>query len=175
MAFVTLDKEKLADNYHYLDTLFKQKGIKWSVVSKMLCGNKTYLDVLLKLGVKEVCDSRVTNLKRIKAINPEVETAYIKPPPKRSVRKIVEFADVSFNTEFETIKLLSDAAVEQNKTHKVIIMIELGELREGVMREDFMDFYAKVFELPNIEVIGIGTNLTCMYGVLPNHDKLIQL
>ena len=175
MAFVTLDTDKLAHNYQYLDNLFASKGVKWSVVSKLLCGNKTYLDVLLKLGVKEVCDSRVTNLKRIKSINPEVETAYIKPPPKRSIRKIVEYADVSFNTEYETIKLLSDAAVQQNKTHKVIIMIELGELREGVMREDFMDFYAKVFELPNIEVIGIGTNLTCMYGVLPNHDKLIQL
>lgn len=175
MAFVTLDATKLKDNYNYLDSLFKKHDVKWSVVSKMLCGNNTYLDVLLKLGATEVCDSRVTNLKRLKAINPEVETAYIKPPPKRSIRKVVEFADVSFNTEFETIKLLSEAAVAQNKIHKVIIMIELGELREGVMREDFVGFYAKVFELPNIEVIGIGTNLTCMYGVLPNHDKLIQL
>lgn len=175
MAFVTLDSDKLKGNYEYLDALFKEHNIKWTVVSKLLCGNRTYLDVLLKLGVKEVCDSRVTNLKRIKTLNPEVETAYIKPPPKRSIRKIVEYADVSFNTEYETIKLLSEAAVAQNKLHKVIIMIELGELREGVMREDFMEFYAKVFELPNIEVIGIGTNLTCMYGVLPNHDKLVQL
>src|SRR5690606_27059560 len=35
--------------------------------------------------------------------------------------------------------------------------------------------YGTVFELPNIEVVGLGTNLTCMYGVLPSHDKLIQL
>lgn len=175
MAFVTLDKGKLADNYHYLDNLFAQNNVKWSPVTKMLCGNKDYLNVLLELGLKEVCDSRITNLKRVKELNPEVETAYIKPPPKRSIKKIVQYADVSFNTEFETIKLLSNEAVKQDKLHKIIIMIELGELREGVMREDFMDFYARVFELPNIEVIGIGTNLTCMYGVLPNHDKLIQL
>lgn len=175
MAFVTLNTDKLAANYRYLDGLFEKNGVKWSVVTKLLCGNKKYLEVLLALGVKEVCDSRVSNLRRIKSINPDVETAYIKPPPKRSIRKIVEYADVSFNTEFETIRLLSEAAVQQGKTHKVIIMIELGELREGVMRGDFIDFYAKVFELPNIEVIGIGTNLTCMYGVLPNHDKLIQL
>ena len=175
MAFVTLDKEKLAHNYKYLCKVFEENGVKWSPVTKMLCGNKDYLKVLLDLGVKEVCDSRVSNLKRIKEINPEVETAYIKPPPKRSIRKIVEYADVSCNTEYDTIKLLSEEAVKQNKLHKVIIMIELGELREGVMRENFMEFYAAVFELPNIEVIGIGTNLTCMYGVLPNHDKLIQL
>lgn len=175
MAFVTLDKEKLAHNYKYLCKVFKDNGVKWSPVTKMLCGNKDYLKVLLDLGVKEVCDSRISNLKRIKEINPSVETAYIKPPPKRSIRQIVEYADVSCNTEYETIKLLSSEAVRQDKLHKIIIMIELGELREGVMRDNFMEFYGKVFELPNIEVIGIGTNLTCMYGVLPNHDKLIQL
>lgn len=175
MAFVTLDAAKLKDNYTYIDNVFKENKVKWSPVSKMMCGNRAFLDVLLRLGIDEVCDSRVTNLKRLKALNPDIETAYIKPPPRRSVKSIIEFADVSFNTEYETIKLLSEEAVKQNKLHKIIIMIELGELREGVMRDDFMDFYAKVFELPNIEVIGIGTNLTCMYGVLPNHDKLIQL
>ncbi|TSA23410.1 alanine/ornithine racemase family PLP-dependent enzyme, partial [bacterium] len=81
----------------------------------------------------------------------------------------------SMNTEFETIKMLSDEAIKQNKTHKVIIMIELGELREGVMGEDFMAFYESIFKLENIKVVGIGANLTCLYGVLPNHDKLIQL
>lgn len=175
MAFITLDAKKLKENYEHLENLMTQHGIKLSLVSKMLCGNEKYLDVLLKLGAPQVCDSRVTNLKMIKELSPETETIYIKPPPKRSLRKIVEYADISFNTEYETIKLLSEEAKAQGKVHKIVIMIELGELREGVMRDDFMDFYGKVFELPNIEVVGIGANLTCMYGVLPNHDKLIQL
>jgi predicted amino acid racemase len=79
------------------------------------------------------------------------------------------------NTEIETIKLLSKEAKRQNKIHKIIIMIELGELREGVLGEDFMDFYESIFKLQNIKVVGIGANLSCLYGVLPNHDKLIQL
>lgn len=54
-------------------------------------------------------------------------------------------------------------------------MIELGELREGVNRSDIMEFYEKVFELPNIEVIGLRSNLGCMYGIEPNYDKLLQL
>lgn len=175
MAFITLDTKKLKDNYNYLDGLFTENNIKWSVVSKMLCGNRNYLEVLLSLGVKQICDSRVANLKIIKSIEPNVETVYIKPAARRMISKVVAYADISFNTEYETIKLLSACAVEQNKLHKIVIMIELGELREGVLREDFIDFYEKVFKLPNIEVVGIGANLTCMYGVLPNHDKLIQL
>src|SRR5690606_40110640 len=63
----------------------------------------------------------------------------------------------------------------QDKLHKIMIMIDLGELREGVMREDFIKFYESIFQLKNIEVIGLGTNLSCLYGVLPNSDKLIQL
>ncbi len=175
MAFITIDIEKLKSNFDYLNTLFIKQEIEWSIVSKMLCGNRMYLTELLKFDIRQVSDSRVSNLKMIKEIKPSIETIYIKPPAKRAVKSIVQYADISMNTEIETIKLLSEEAKNQNKIHKVIIMIELGELREGIMREDLIEFYSKVFNLSNIEVIGIGTNLSCLYGVLPNHDKLIQL
>lgn len=175
MAFVTLDVKKLKSNFDYLNILFKKNGIKWSIVSKMLSGNKTFLTELLKFDINQICDSRVSNLKEIKSINPKIETIYIKPPPKRSIKSVVKYADISMNTEIETIKLLSKEAKKQNKTHKIIIMIELGELREGVLGHDFIDFYDSIFKLENIQIVGIGTNLSCLYGVLPNHDKLIQL
>lgn len=175
MAFITLDQEKLAHNYQYLDALFAKHQIEWAVVSKMLCGSRSFLEALLSLGMKQVCDSRISHLKLIKEIRPDVETIYIKPPALQTIPHVVAYADISCNTEFETILRLSEEAVRQGRTHRIIIMIELGELREGVLRDELVDFYERVFELPGIEVIGIGANLTCMYGVLPNHDKLIQL
>jgi len=175
MAFVTLDIKKLKSNFDYLNTLFKKNGIEWSIVSKVLSGNKLFLTELLKFNIKQVCDSRISNLKEIKSINPNIETIYIKPPAKRSISNVVKYADISMDTEIETIKLLSKEAKKQSKTHKIIIMIELGELREGVLGEDFIDFYESIFKLENIQVVGIGANLSCLYGVLPNHDKLIQL
>lgn len=175
MAYITLDTGKLKSNFEYLNTLFKKQNIQWSVVTKLLCGNKEYLQNLLKFDISQICDSRVSNLQMIKQINPGIETIYIKPPAKRAVKSIVKYADISMNTEIETIKLLSEEAQKQNKIHKIIIMVELGELREGIMRDDLIDFYYNVFNLKNIEVVGIGTNLSCLYGVLPNHDKLIQL
>lgn len=175
MAFITMNTQKLKENYNHLDQLFGQHHIEWAIVAKMLCGNKKYLEQLIDLGIQQICDSRIDNLRMIKSITPDIETIFIKPPAKRNAAKIVAYADISFNTELETILLLSEEAVRQQKIHKIVIMIELGELREGVMREQFIDFYRQVFSLPGIEVAGIGTNLTCMYGVLPNHDKLIQL
>lgn len=175
MAYIELNRKKLQHNYRFLDKLFKKYNIDWGVVTKMLCGNKTFLKEVLSLGTKEVHDSRISNLKVIKSLDPQVQTVYIKPPPKRSIRSIVKYADVSFNTSFATIKLISDEAVKQKKKHKIIIMVEMGDLREGVMGDNLVNFYSRVFELPNIEVIGLGANLNCLNGVMPTHDKLIQL
>ncbi len=175
MAYIVLNREKLAHNFTFLNKLFRKHKIKWAVVSKILCGNKAYIKEVIDLGIKQICDSRVSNLKVIKDIDPRVETVYIKPPAKRSLKNIIKYADISINTEFATIKLLNEEAKKVNKTHKIMIMIEMGELREGVMWDEFIDFYESVFNLSNIEVIGIGTNLSCLYGVLPNQDKLIQL
>ncbi len=175
MAFIILYRNKLRQNYEYLDRLFEKHDIEWGIVSKLLCGNKDYLQELIDLGCKEIHDARISNLRSIKELDESVQTVYIKPPARRILKSVVQYADVSFNTEFSTIKKLSDEAIRQEKTHKVIIMIEMGDLREGVMGSELIDFFAKVFDLPNIKIAGIGTNLNCMYGVMPSEDKLIQL
>lgn len=175
MAYIKLYRTKLQENHIFLSDLFKTRNIEWGVVSKILCGNVIYLKELIALGVKEIHDSRISNLKKVKKLNPDIQTVYIKPPAKLSIQRIIEFADVSFNTEIFTIKLLSEEAIRQNKTHKIIIMIEMGDLREGVIGEELIQFYGEVLQMPNIEVRGIGTNLNCLSGVMPTQDKLIQL
>lgn len=175
MAFISLDTDKLISNYERLNKLFVKKDIDWAIVTKLLCGSEVFLEELLKLPCDQVCDSRIRHLEAIKRIKPEIETIYIKPPAEESVEEIVKYADISMNTQIETIKLLSEEAVRQDKVHRIIITIEMGELREGVMGDDVIDFYEKVFRLDHIEVVGLATNLACLYGVLPNNDKLIQL
>ena len=175
MAFIKLYKKKLEENYKFLDHIFKSRNIQWGVVSKLLCGNTIYLKEIIALGVREIHDSRISNLKKIKTLDSDIQTVYIKPPAKRSIEKIVRFADISFNTEIYTIQLLSDEAVKQKKIHKIIIMIEMGDLREGVLGEELIAFYGTILKMPNIEISGIGTNLNCLSGVMPTQDKLIQL
>lgn len=175
MAYIELYKNKLKHNFEFLRKLVTDQNKEMAVVSKMLCGNKLYIKELINLGAKEICDSRISNLKVVKEINPKVETVYIKPPAKKSIKSIVKYADASFNSSFETIKLLSEEALNQKKIHKIIIMIEMGDLREGIMGENLLDFYEDIFKLRGIKVTGIGTNLNCLSGVLPSQDKLIQL
>lgn len=175
MAYLKLRRKSLAHNYQFIANQLDKEGIEWGVVSKLLCGNKTFLQELIKLGVKEIHDSRISNLKTVKKMDPTLQTVYIKPPAKKAIKNVVSYADVSFNTELETIRLLSEEAKRQDKLHKIIIMIEMGDLREGVLGDQLVGFYGKIFELPNITVVGLGTNLNCLYGVMPSQDKLIQL
>jgi predicted amino acid racemase len=175
VAYIELNRAALKQNFEVLNKMFVQQNIEWCPVTKMLSGVDKYLELVVENGAKQIADARVSNLQKIKKIAPSVETIYIKPPAKQSIHRIVKFADVSCNTEFQTIKWLSEEAVKQNKTHGVIIMIEMGDLREGVMGEDLLNFYKNIFELPNITVKGIGTNLNCLHGVMPSQDKLVQL
>ncbi|MCC9135324.1 alanine racemase [Pontibacter silvestris] len=175
MAVLRLYRDKLKQNYNHINQVFQDEGIDWGVVTKLLCGNELFLKEVLDLGVVEVHDSRVSNLKTIKEMAPDVQTVYIKPAPKKSISDIIQYADVSFQTELDIIRLLSEEAVRQRKLHKIIIMIEMGDLREGVMGDELLNFYEKVFELPGISVIGLGANFNCLYGVMPTQDKLIQL
>jgi ornithine racemase len=165
MASLTLNLEKLKINYEFLKNLFEEKEVTWGVVSKLLCGNKLFLQELINLGIREIHDSRISNLAMVKRLNRSIQTVYIKPVSKKNVSQMVEFADVSLNSELETIRMISEEAVRQDKLHKIIIMVETGDLREGVMGENLVDFYEEIFELPKIDVI----------GVMPSTDKLIQL
>lgn len=175
MAILTLNRDSLRHNHQFLEELFEHSAAEWGVVTKLLCGHRTFIREVLALGIKEVHDSRVSNLKLIKELAPDVQTVYIKPAPKRSIPAIIRYADVSLQTDIESLKLLSIEAQKQKKIHKVIIMVEMGDLREGVMGERLIDFYEAAFELPMLDFIGLGTNLNCLHGIMPSQDKLIQL
>ncbi|MGC9314606.1 MAG: alanine racemase [bacterium] len=179
MAELIIDTEKIIGNIEKLNDFLGGRGIEWSLVVKVLSGHKPTLEKILShpsiKGVHSICDTRLSNLHTIKDISPDIVTMYIKPPAHDSVTTVVKNADISFNSAYETIEKLSEEAGKLGKTHRVLIMIEMGELREGILRENLVEFYKKTFELPNIHVNGIGTNLGCMYGVEPNYDKLIQL
>src|SRR5665648_885674 len=106
MAYLKLYKDNLKHNYDYLEKHFVKNNISWGVVTKLLCGNKLYLKELMKLGVKEMLDTRISNIKNIKSLDPEIQTVYIKPPAKRSIPNVIKYVDVSFNTDYIPLKCL---------------------------------------------------------------------
>jgi ornithine racemase len=179
MSELVIHSNRIKSNIKSLSDYFESKDIIWSLVTKVFSGDLEFLEEILTPDVVEkissIGDSRLTSLKNLRQVNPELKTIYIKPPAEIYAEDVVKYATISLNSSYRTIKALNREAEKQNKVHQVIIMIELGELREGVNRSDILGFYEKVFGLKNIDVIGIGSNLGCMYGVEPTYDKLFQL
>lgn len=179
MAELVIKSNKIIKNVEKLTELIQKQRVEWTLIVKILSGHKQFLSELLThpLATKlhSIGDSRVSGLKAIKDINPNIVTMYIKPPPIVFAKGVVKYADISLNSSLRTIWALNEEAKKQDKIHRIIIMIEMGELREGVIRDKVLSFYQSVFDMENIKVEGIGTNLGCMYGVQPTYDKLLQL
>jgi predicted amino acid racemase len=146
-----------------------------TVVTKALCGHEQALGEVHRLGVYSMGDSRLANLQAIAGAVPGVETWYLRPPHRSAIPEIVSLSDVSLNTELSVIKELNEEAARQDRLHHVIIMVELGDLREGILPGSLIKLYREVFDLPHIEVLGIGANLGCLTGCVPNIDQLMQL
>jgi predicted amino acid racemase len=89
--------------------------------------------------------------------------------------RVVKFADVSCNTEIEVIRQLSVAARKAGRSHRVLLMVELGDLREGIMPDDLVQIAEETIGLANISLEGIGTNLACRSGVSPGVDNMAKL
>ncbi len=179
MARLKIHIDRLTDNIEKITQLMDEHEKQWSLVVKVLGTDRAVMEKILShhsiRGTHSIAVSQWKSLKIVKDIDPNLRTLYIKPPALANVPKIVRYADISLNSSLATIQALSKEAVKQGKEHQILVMIEMGELREGINREGLIPFYKRVFRLPNIKVIGIGTNLGCMYGIQPTYDKLIQL
>lgn len=179
MAELVIRSDSIIQNVNKLNQFLVKHNVQWSLVVKVLSGHKDFLRKLVfhpvVKNLHSIADSRLTGLRVIKEINPEITTMYVKPPAIDIISSIVKYADISLNSSFRTIDALNAEAKKLGKKHRVIIMIELGELREGIIRDNVLDFYKKIFEMENIVIEGIGSNLGCMYGVQPTYDKLLQL
>ncbi|MEA1980699.1 MAG: alanine racemase, partial [candidate division Zixibacteria bacterium] len=175
MNRVTIDLQKLRHNIKIIKGWMRKHEASWTVVTKVLCGHTDTLRALQLLGIRSMGDSRLANLQAIEKLFPDFESWYLRVADPSSVQNVVSLSDVSLNSEIQVIHELNKQAQLLNKKHSIIIMIELGDLREGILPGSLIKFYETVFELSNIEVIGIGANLGCLAGAVPNIDQFTQL
>ena len=99
----------------------------------------------------------------------------LRSPALSEVEETVRFTDISLNTEPRIISALSAASVAQKHTHQIVLMAELGDLREGLLAQDLITVARYCQTLPGIELVGIGTNLACFGGVKPALENMDEL
>lgn len=130
-----------------------------------------------KGGAQIIASSRLEQLEDAKAAGIKKPMMLIRIPMLTEVERTIRIADISLNSEVEVLEKLNEEAKKQGKIHKVILMADLGDLREGFWDKDEMVEVAYWVEndLDNLELLGVGTNVGCYGSISPTVDKLEEL
>ena len=170
-----IDLDKIHHNTRTLVGLLADRGISVTGVTKATLGSQKIAGTLLRAGVSALGDSRIENIEAMRRAGVPGAMTLIRSPMVSQAERVVTHADVSFNTELDVISKLSSAARRARRTHGIVLMVELGDLREGIMPGDLEDTVRETLRFPNIAIKGIGTNLACHSGVAPDAKNMAEL
>lgn len=172
---IIADLDQLRENMERMIALCHGQGLTAALVSKCVCADARIAAVMAETGADFLADSRVQNLARLPRSKPRYLLRVAQPS---EVDDVVCHAEVSQQSEPYTVRLLGDAAARQGRRHKVVLMIDMGDLREGVPFFDMEGVHAlaeAVIACPALELYGVGVNMTCFGGVLPSQENLSGL
>jgi predicted amino acid racemase len=170
-----IDLGKIQHNARTLVERLASRGISVTGVTKSTLGSPEIAHAMLLAGVSDLGDSRIENIEAMRRAHVTARVILIRSPMLSQAKRVVTNADVSFNSEIEVVRSLSREAQKMGRAHAVVLMVELGDLREGIMPADLLAAVRETLSLPNIVLKGIGTNLACRSGASPDDRNMGEL
>lgn len=170
-----IDLSKIRQNTRVLVDCLKPRGISVTGVTKAVCGDPRIAKAMLAGGAIGLADARMANVERLRQAGITCPVLMIRSPMLSQVEKIVSSCDASCNTETGIIASLAAAALRQGTNHEIILMVEMGDLREGIMPEDLTDIALQVTRTPGVLLRGIGANFACLAGPAPTAEDMASL
>ena len=162
---------KIKQNAAYLTEFCGMNGIEVMGITKGVCALTAVVNAMLAGGVKKLGDSRLQNIEWMRKAGIKVPIYLIRIPMLSEIDKLVELADGSLNSELEVICAISERAASLGKKHNVILMVDVGDLREGVMPEEAVNVVGEIIDLPGIILEGLGTNMGCYGGIKASFEN----
>jgi ornithine racemase len=172
---IEIDLGKIYRNTKQLKDMFLSKGISMMGVTKGVMGSPQVAAAMTAAGADFLADSRIENIKKIRDAGIQNTLVLIRTPSMSNLKQVVKYADISLNSELDIIRLLSEEAKTQNKIHRILLMVDLGDLREGILPEDMEQTFLTLLAFDGIKPVGIGTNLGCIGAILPDQKKMDEL
>lgn len=174
-ARATLSVDLTAIEENALHVVAALRGIEVVGVTKCTCGSPEVARAMLAGGVAALGESRHENAERLRASGITTPLWLLRAPTPQRAGETVALFDVSLNSELDTVVALDRAAAGADKRHQIVAMVELGDLREGMMPAELPAFAEAVEALDHIDLAGIGVNLTCYGAILPDAHNLGRL
>lgn len=173
-ATVTVDLAKITENTRRVVEALGA-GRQVFGVTKVTCGSPQVANAILAGGASGIADSRLENVARMRAEGVPGPFWSLRASVPALADDVVRLIDVSLESELETLRALNDAAERAGKRHTIIAMVDLGDLREGLMPADLPAFLEAADKLPAINLLGIGASLTCYGAIVPTAENLGEL
>jgi predicted amino acid racemase len=170
-----IDLDALRANAATLIGGLRRSGIDTWAVTKVVCADARVAGVFRAAGASALADSRLANLETLRSAGLGGPFILLRIASPSDADDILRLADLSLQSEITTLEALNRAAARAGTRHPVLVMADLGDLREGVPAEEFPAFIRRAATLDHIDIRGIGTNLTCYGGVIPDEANLGQL
>ena len=152
-------------------------GIRVCGVVKGVDGLPEAARVLRAAGAEELGTSRLEQVAKCRAAGVPGPWLLIRIPGLTELPDVVALCETSLQSEWPTLLALEEECLRQNKTHRVIVMTDLGDLREGFWdKKELVDVCERVErDLPHVQLAGIGVNLTCYGSTKPTPEKMNEL
>ncbi len=150
-------------------------GIEVTGVTKAVCGNGDIAQAMLDGGAVGLAESRLSNVKSLRKAGIAGPVTLIRTPMLSQVDQIIQFCETSYNTEIDVIAALAVAASRSETVHGIILMVEMGDLREGILPENVVAIAQRVLKMPGVALKGIGANFACLEGAAPNASQMAAL
>ncbi|MDX2494896.1 MAG: alanine/ornithine racemase family PLP-dependent enzyme [Desulfuromusa sp.] len=166
---------KLHQNVTTIFNLCAAKGVDVAGVTKGFAALPEIAQVMVDGGIEVLGDSRLENILTLREAGIKAKMMLLRIPMLHEVDLVVKLADCSLNSELVVIKGLSTAAIKQKKIHDIILMVDLGDLREGVLPVDVFNLVKEISNLKGVRLNGLGVNFNCISGVDPTPEKLMEL
>lgn len=171
-----ISASKLKSNAYRIYEMCRANGIEPAGVVKGFSAIPQVAELFVEAGFKTLGDSRMKEIIRLRSSNIGAELMLIRIPMTSEIPELVRYADSSLNSEIESIRLIDKEAKVQGKIHGVILMVDLGDLREGYYdRGEALEAAKEVEGLENVRLLGIGTNLGCYGSIRPSEKNLGEL
>jgi len=165
----------IAHNVKEVVSRAEEKGVEVVGVVKGCSAQPEVASVFLQNGFRWIGDSRILNFRRLIEAGIRANFLLLRIPMLTELADVVSMSAATLISEIETIKHLSNIASFANKVYDVIVMVDVGDLREGVLPEDVEAFVKEARLYEGVRIAGVGTNLNCYGAVLPTVENLSLL
>lgn len=174
---IVIDRDKLRNNCTQIVRHCEARGIAVAGVIKGAGGLPEIARLYRSCGAAQLATSRLEQMELWRREGIPGPYMLLRVPGLSELPEVARLADYSLQSDATTLDALNSVCAEQGVTHRVIVMADLGDLREGFWdKTEMVEVCCHVEQgLDHLHLAGVGVNLGCYGAVKPTPENMEQL